>query len=435
MEKLLSEEDARYVAERPETMRLLGLGRAVMPNGVPMSWHATDNDPPIYVAEGRGSRFRDVDGHEYVDFNVADMSMFCGYAPEPIVRAVSDRVAKGVQFLLPSPDAIDVATELARRWPLPQWQFTLSASQANVEAIRLARVATGRDKVVWFDGKYHGHFDDALVTLEGDRVVNEQEGLPRHNPDRVRIVPWNDPDALERALAPGDVALVLTEPALTNTIGLLVPAPGFHDALRSLTRDAGTLLCFDETHTLVTGPGGLIERWALQPDIVTAGKSVAAGIPMGTYGMTAELAELFDPQRHDLATGGTLFGNPLQMAAAKAALTEILTEDTYERTAVLGARLADGIEQVVRDAGLEWTVHRLWARSGTTFGPRMPRDAEDARAMGDPTLTKLFRRWLANRGVWEAIAGAGPTVSAAGTDQDIDRYVGAYGELVAELTR
>ena len=261
--ELLDSERERFVAARPRTAELVAKARAVMPNGVPMIWHALDNDPPVYVTQGSGMRFTDLDGHEYVDFNIADMSMFCGYGPEPVVRAVAERMAQGPQFLLPSADAVDVATELARRWPLPKWQFTLSASQANVEAIRLARVATGRDKVVWFDGKYHGHFDDALVRLDDGRVVNEQEGLPNHNPDRSKVVAWNDADALARALEPGDVAVVVTEPALTNNVGLLLPAEGWHTHLREVTRASGTLLAFDETHTLFTGPGGLCNdgRW------------------------------------------------------------------------------------------------------------------------------------------------------------------------------
>lgn len=430
---LLDQEKQRFISARPKTAELVERASDVMPNGVPMIWHALDNDPPVYVGQGAGMRFTDLDGHEYVDFNVADMSMFCGYGPEPIVRAVAERMAQGPQFLLPSADAVDVATELARRWPVPKWQFTLSASQANVEAIRLARVATGRDKVVWFDGKYHGHFDDALVRLDDDRVVNEQEGLPRHNPDRSKVIAWNDTDGLARALEARDVAIVLTEPAPTNNVGLLLPADGWHDHLREVTRAAGTLLGFDETHTLVTGPGGLVERWGLSPDIVTAGKSIAGGIPMGAYGMTEELAELYDPSRHDLAMGGTLFGNPLQMAAAKAALTEVLTDDAYDRTATLGTKLADGLDAAVHEAGLDWTIHRLWPRSGTTFGPRMPTDAADARSMADLELSQLFRRWFANRGVWEAIVGAGPTVGVPCTEEDVARYITAYRELLAAL--
>ena len=184
--------------------------------------------------------------------------MFCGYAPEPLVRAVADRMARGNQFLLPTEDAIVVSEELGRRFGLPKWQYTLSASQANTEAIRVARVATGREKVLVFDGHYHGHFDQTLVELDADgNLVPEERGLPKSVVEQTVIVPFNDTEALARALEGHEVALVLTEPALTNNFGLILPDPGYHEVLRRLTRETGTLLALDETHTQVVGPGGL----------------------------------------------------------------------------------------------------------------------------------------------------------------------------------
>jgi glutamate-1-semialdehyde 2,1-aminomutase len=368
--------------------------------------------------------------------------MFCGYAPEPIVRAVSERVAAGSQFLLPTEDAVWVAEELGRRWGLPKWQFTLSASQANVEVIRVARVATGRPKVLLFEGKYHGHFDQALVELEDGRVVPEELGLPVDVTEQSVVVPFNDVAALERALAAGDVAVVLAEPAMTNNHGLVLPDPGYHDELRRATREAGTLLALDETHTLVFGPGGLVGRWSLHPDVVSLGKSVAGGIPMGAYGMTDEVAEVFAHTDHpddreespSVATGGTLFASALTMAASRAALGEVLTEEAYVHTGRLGGELADGLEAVVREAGVPWTVHRLYARSGVTFGPTAPRSAREAMRTEDRLLTNLARVYLANRGVWEAIPGAGPVVPVPATSAEVGAYVSAYGDLVRELT-
>ena len=471
-----------------------------MPNGVPMSWLRTSYDhPPLFVAEGAGARFRDVDGHEYSDFNIADMSMFAGYAPEPVVDAVSRCVARGTQFLLPNEDALWVAEgrgarftdvdgftysdfniadmsmftgyapepvveavsrraaqgtqfmlpnedslwvaeELGRRYGLPKWQFTLSATHANTEVIRIARALTGRDKVLFFDGKYHGHFDEALVHLQDGRVVPEEGGLPRDVTSKTKIVQFNDPEGLRASLEPRDVAIVITEPAMTNNVGLLLPEPGFHDALRSITRETGTLLAYDETHTHVVGPGGLTRTWSLQPDVVTIGKSIAGGVPLGAYGMTEAVADILQrpdgklDEKEVIATGGTLFGNPLSMAAARATLGAILTDDAYIHTHVMGGRLADGIEKTIRDAGLPWITHRFWPRSGVTFAPAMPRNASEAFAAKDIPLTLLARVYLANRGVWEAIAGAGPTCSVPAADEDVDRYVGAFGSLVAELT-
>jgi glutamate-1-semialdehyde aminotransferase len=370
------------------------------------------------------------------------MSMFCGYAPEPLVEVIAERMERGNQFMLPTEDSIWVAEELGRRFGLPKWQFTSSATQANTEVIRVSRVATGRDKVLMIEGKYHGHFSEALVEMKDGVLVPEEQGLPSDVTRNTILVPFNDPDALVAALETREIAVVLTEPALTNNNGLILPEPGFHDALRQATRGTGTLLALDETHTQVTGPGGLTRIWGLEPDFISSGKSIAGGVPFGTYGMSEEVAATMhqekgpDGEREQLvATGGTLFGNALSMAAARATLGEILVEDAYERTAALGSRLADGMEAAVRRAGLPWHIHRLYPRSGYTFALKAPRNAREAEAVADPLLVRLIRTWLANRGVWEAIVGAGPTVPVPGTAEDVDAYVGAFGELVFELTR
>lgn len=442
LRELKDAEDARFIAARPRTMELWERAKSSMPNGVPMSWlRGSYHHPPMFVDEGKGSHFRDVDGHDYADFNIADLSMFCGYAPEPVVRAVSERIAAGNQFLLPTEDSIWVAEELARRWHRPKWQFTLSATQANTEVIRVSRVATGRDKVLMFEGKYHGHFNEALVQIDGTgSLVPEEAGLPSDVTHNTVLVGWNDIDALTRALERRDIAVVLTEPAVSNNVVLLQPDPGFHDALRQLTRDTATLLAIDETHTLVTGPGGLIGHWGLDPDFVVVGKSVAAGVPMGAYGMREEIAALIEQEkddegeRHDLvATGGTLFGNALQMAAARATLTDVLTEAAYASTAQLGEYLANGLREAVEAAGLPWYIHHLYPRAGYTFAPVPPHNAAEADAVEDPLIRRIVRIWLANRGAWEAIVGAGPVVPVPGTAEDVDTYVAAFTELTQVL--
>src|SRR5947208_13842122 len=239
----------RFGETRPRTMALLERARAHMPNGVPMAWMATDNEVPAYIERGEGAGFTDVDGHRYLDVNVADMSMFCGYGNPEIVEAVARRAREGTQFLLPTLEAVEVAEELSGRYPVPLWQFTLSASQANVEAIRVARAATGREVVLLFDGHYHGHFDEGLIDLQDGQLAPAQRGLAKATPGKVRIAQFNDVEGLRRALAPRDVAMVLTEPALTNNLHLLMPQPGWHKTLRLLTRETGTILAIDETHT------------------------------------------------------------------------------------------------------------------------------------------------------------------------------------------
>jgi glutamate-1-semialdehyde aminotransferase len=441
--ELTERELARFLSERPRSAALLDRARRSMPLGVPMAWMASlHGHPPLYMERGEGAYLFDVDGHRLLDTNIADTSMFCGYGPEPVVRAVSERIRTGSQFLMPSEDAIAVAEELARRWGLPQWQFTLSATLANVEAIRFARFVTGRPMIVTFDGKYHGHGDELLVTVEDGRTVPENPGLPPGVEAHVRVVDFNDVEGLARALEPRDVACVLVEPALTN-LGLVMPDDGFHAAIRTLTRETGTVLVVDETHTLICGPGGLVRRWGLEPDIVTLGKSIGGGVAIGAYGLIEEIAsrlhaieEYGGPGagEEEVATGGTLFGNPLQMAAARAALTGVLTDEAYERTARLGGRLADGIEAAAASAGLPWKAHRLFARSGYAFDGVPARTGAEARAAHDAELWRLLRLWMANRGVWEAMEWAGPAVSVPATDADVEHYLGVLGELVAELT-
>ncbi len=442
--QLKDREDLRFQNEHPRSIALRQRAIAVMPNGVPMAWHrgSYHHEPP-WVSHASGARFTDVDGRTYSDFNIADMSMFCGYAPEAVVRAVNEAMTRGNQFLLPTEDAIVVSEELGRRYGLPKWQYTSSASQANVEAIRVARVATGRDKVLFFDGKYHGHFDQTLVELDANgTLVPEERGLSITVTDQAVIVPFNDSDAVASALARENVALVLTEPALTNNVGLLLPDPDFHSELRRLTREAGVLLCLDETHTQVVGPGGLTRAWHLEPDLVTAGKSIAAGIPFGAWGMTHEIADLMtqvkgpDGERSGLiATGGTIFGNPLALAAARATMFEILTPEAYAHTQALGKKLADGMRAAVERAGLPWWIHHLGPRAGYVFAPQPPRNAAEARAVQNDLLTRLIRIWLANRGVWEAIVGAGPVVPVPATDEDVNAYLTAFDELLCELIR
>jgi glutamate-1-semialdehyde 2,1-aminomutase len=416
-------ENARFVAERPRSMALQEQARRSMPRGVPMAWIDDLYDhPPVWVSHGEGSGFTDVDGHTYLDMYVADMSAFCGHAPVPVVEAVARRMKLGNQFLLPSEDALAVAQHLADRYGLPKWQFTLSATQANTEVIRLARELTGREIVLMFDAKYHGEGDATLVVEEGGELVPESRGLPRGIAAQARIVQFNDVAALEAALEPGDVALVLAEPAMINA-GFLLPQPGYHEQLRRATGDAGTLLAIDETHTLVCAYGGLARAWGLEPDFLTLGKALAAGVPLATYGMRDEIASLIAPPEQsrtvsgvvvdEVATGGTLFANALSMAAGRAALLDVLTEEAFERTASLGERMAAGLRLAIGRAGLRWSVAQYGAHASYFFAPEPPSDGAGSRAADDPGLRALIRVFMANRGVWESGWWLGPIVSVA----------------------
>ena len=443
LDLLEARENARFIAERPKSAAFLERSRRTMPRGVPMSWmDDLYEHPPVFVADGRGAYLTDVDGHTYLDMYVADMSAFCGHAPAPVVEAVSRRMALGNQFLMPGEDSIDVAEHLTDRYGLPKWQFTLSATQAITEAIRLARATTGREIILMFDAKYHGHGDATLVVLEDGQVVPEEDGLPRWITGQARIIGFNDLPALEAALGPRDVALVLAEPAMTNA-GFILPEPGFHDALRRLTRETGTLLAIDETHSLVTAYGGLTREYALEPDMLTIGKSIAAGVPLGAYGMTEDVAaHIVPPDEHhvvsgvsigQVSTGGTLFANALSMAAGRAALLEVLTEEAFARSAELGGRMAAGLRTAIQDAELPWSVVQVGAHAAYFFAPTPPRDGAESRAADDPRLRALMRVWLANRGVWESGWWLGPTVSLAHTLADVDRYVDLFARCLTDL--
>jgi glutamate-1-semialdehyde 2,1-aminomutase len=435
---LRDREAERFAESRPRGSALLERAKANMPNGVPTSWMATLYDhPSILVEGGSGGSFTDVDGNGYLDFNLADMSTFTGYGPEAVVRAVNERMRKGAQFLLPTRDAEVVSHELARRFGLSSWQFTLSSTQANTEAIRVARAFTDRRTVVMFDGKYHGHADELLGELDAAEVLPEGLGVPRDATRHVRLVQYNDLDAVERELTRGDVACVLAEPAITN-VGVIQPARGFHAALRRLTSEAGALLVLDETHTLVAGPGGLTAGWDLQPDVIVIGKSIAGGVPIGAYGMTETVGSTLAHRPgaslgEEVATGGTLFANALSMAAARATLEKVLTDDAYEHAAALGQRLADGIERIAGANGLDWRAHRLYNRSGYTHAPQLPVNAIEARATFDTELYDLQRLYMANRGIWEAISTAGPACGIQTTSADVDQYLDVLDRFLRDV--
>jgi glutamate-1-semialdehyde 2,1-aminomutase len=436
------EEEARRFAERTRrSAELLARARVRLPNSVPMAWLANlYAHPPLIVERGDGPRFVDADGNEYLDFNLCDQSMPAGFTPAPIVAAIQRQAAIGTQFLLPGEDAEVVAGLLAERFGLPLWQLTLSASTANIEALRLARLATGRSRVLLFAGRYHGHIDD---TLAGSRDgVPQADGLglsPLAGRDTA-IVEFNDLDAVERELARGDVAAVLTEPVMTNCT-LVHPQPGFHEGLRERCTAHGTLLVIDETHTQFAVYGGGTRRLGLRPDLVTGGKGIAGGVAIGVYGMTRELADVMEANpesetgdRPGLATGGTLFANALCLAAARAGLSEVITEPAQDEAERLGTRLADGLDAQFAERGLPWQAHRFGARSGTCVTPELPRTGSEGLAGIAPALAEARKLFLANRGIWDAIPTAGASAGLAHDEADVDRYLAVHAELLDALT-
>jgi glutamate-1-semialdehyde 2,1-aminomutase len=436
---LAEAEDRLFRQRRPKSQALLARARAHMPAGVPMPWMAgLQRHDPVFVAWGKGSAFTDIDGRRYVDFNLVDLAGSLGFAPPPVVEAVQRRLAEGSSFLLPTEDGLVAAELLAARTPMPFWQFTGSATIANTEAIRIARFMTGRERVLMFDGKYHGHLDDALVASDAEGEHAELLGLPKGIEQKARTVPFNDLAALERALARGDTACLIAEPMLTNC-NIVFPEAGFWAEAARLVRAAGVLLVIDEAHTHAFAYGGLTRLWGLRPDMLILGKGLGTGVPFAAYGATAEIAEVMeknlfsDPGGHGLALGGTTYGSALALAAARAALESCLRESNYVRVDALGRRLAAGLEKIFRRHGLPWRAPVIGGRSGWVLAPDLPRDAEESRRAMDRDFADARKLFMANRGLWDAVASAGPGCSFQHDERDVDLYLEVSAEFLAAL--
>ena len=430
----------RFRAAHPRSAELYERARHSLLDGVPMNWMVEWASPfPLFVDEASGARFRCVDGHEYVDFCLGDTGAMAGHGPTPTIAAVERQMRRGITHMLPTEDAIAAGEELGRRFGLPYWQFTMTATDANRFSIRLARQATGRSKIVVHDHCYHGSVDETFATLDPDGRVVASEGSvgPPVDPAlTTRVVPFNDVAALEQALADEDVAAVLVEPALTN-VGIVLPEPGYHDALREITRRTGTILIIDETHTICAGPGGMTARDGLEPDMLVIGKTIGGGIPAGTYGMTESVAERVRatmPERTDVGgVGGTLAGYALSLAAIRATLGEVLTEDAFARMIPLAERWEAGVNDVIGSRGVPWHVTRLGARAEYHFMPTLPRDGAEQAAHADAALERFLHLFVMNRGVlmtpFHNMALMSPVTTAA----DVDRHTEVFAEAVDAL--
>lgn len=443
VQAIFAREQKRFHDARPKSAALLARAKLHMPNGVPCAWmDGLYFHEPVFASHGKGAYFWDVDGHQYLDMNQADLSMNCGYGPEPLVKAVEERVSNGAQFLLPVQDSIEVSEKLAERYRLPFWQYTLSASSANIEALRIARAFTQKQYVLVFNGKYHGHIDD---TMGSEDAAQNSLGFRDNFAMQTLHVEFNDLASIENALKNYPVACVMCEPALSN-IGVIQPHAGFFDGLRKLCDQYQSLLIIDETHTQVCAWGGLSRAWDIKADMLTLGKTVAAGIATGAYGMRADIANfvashLEADNENDvrtanggLALGGTLYGNALSMAAAKVALNDILTKQAYDKTTLLGAQLSNGLQTLFDRYGLPWKSQSLFSRSGYTFGPELPTNTQEYDRYADPILYNAMRAFYANRGVWESISSAGPAVSFVMEQADVEKYLAVVEEFLAELT-
>jgi glutamate-1-semialdehyde 2,1-aminomutase len=442
LQSVLEEERATYAARSSRSRELYEQADHLF-GRVPMTWmNKWSGGHPLYLATAHGNRITDVDGNEYIDFALGDTGAMAGHSPEATVKAVQQRIGVegGITTMMPSADAEWVAADLTRRFGLPLWSFSLTATDANRWALRLARMVTGRPKVAAFSFCYHGAVDETFVQMGpgGETEIRRGNvGPAMPIAETTRAMEFNDLASVERALAHGDVAVLITEPALTN-IGIVLPEPGFLEGVAELCRKYGTLLLIDETHTISAGPGGCTRAWGLEPDILVIGKSIGGGIPSGTYGITQRVADMVkDHPDADLidvgGVGGTLAGNVLSTAAMRATLGEVLTDAAFDHMITLATRFTEGVVAILEEYDVPWSISQLGARAEYRFTRPAPRTGTESAHAEDDHLDEYLHLFMANRGVlmtpFHNMALMCPTTTAS----DVDLHTTLFAEAVRRL--
>ncbi len=440
LQALLSREEERFVAERPLSAALYARAQKSLLGGVPMNWMKKwAGKFPVFVAEAHGAHFQDVDGHDYVDLCLGDTGAMTGHSPSAAAAAIARQANHGITLMLPTEDAAWVGEELTRRFGLPYWQFTLTATDANRFAIRIAREITQRQKILVFNYCFHGTVDETYISLHngipGPRRGNI--GPPVNPVETTRVVEFNDLPALERELAHQDVACILAEPVLTN-VGIVHPEPGYWEKAAAVARKFGTLLIIDETHTICTGPGGYTHAHGLKPDLFVIGKPIASGVPAATYGCTADVAQKITARIHleDCDTGGiggTLAGNALSLAAIRVTLENVLTPAAFAHMIPLAEKFADGVSKAINEAALPWHVARLGCRAEYLFHPHPPRNGGEAAAAMDFELERFMHLYALNRGILLTPFHNMALMSPATTAADIDHHTKVFSAAAHEL--
>jgi glutamate-1-semialdehyde 2,1-aminomutase len=441
LHELHDREAQRFVADHPNSAALYQRAQSSLLGGVPMNWMKKWAGAfPIFVKSAKGAHFTDVDGRDYIDLCLGDTGAMTGHSPDVVAEAVARRAKEGITLMLPTEDALWVGEDLQRRFGLPYWQFTLTATDANRFAIRIAREITQRSKILVFHYCYHGTVDESFATLENG-VVGPRRGNigPPVNPgETTRVVEFNDLSALESSLKHHDVACILAEPAMTN-VGIILPDAGYWSAARELASRYGSLLIADETHTICAGPGGCTAEWKLDPDMLVFGKAIGSGIPGATFGVSEEVAQRISARIHledcDVGgIGGTLAGNALSLAAIRATLEHILTPVAFAHMIPLAKRFTDGVAENLRATDLTWNVIQLGARAEYTFAAKPPRNGAESAAAGDFELERFLHLCALNRGVLLTPFHNMALMSPATTAADIDAHTKIFASAAAELT-
>lgn len=440
LKNLLAQEQAIFESRHPISKGLYQQAKSHLLDGVPMNWMVEwAGTYPIFVKAGVGGHIEDVDGNRYLDLCLGDTGAMTGHAPSASTEAIIEQIRRGTTFMLPTEDAIWLGEELKRRFGLPYWQFTLTATDANRFAIRLARYITNRDQILVFNGCYHGTVDESFITLQDGKPISRpgNAGPPVDPTITTRVVEFNAIEALETALRSNEVACVLAEPALTN-IGIVLPDPGFHAALRELTHKTGTLLIIDETHTISAGPGGYTKAYGLQPDMFTLGKPIGSGIPASVYGLSGDVADRVTQKMQSEngiihGIGGTLAGNALSLAAMRATFQHVLTEEAFARTIPLAKRYVEGVNTAIATFELPWSITRLGCRAEYWFQSPPPRNGSQATASEDVELARYMHLATLNRGILLTPFHNMALIAPDLTEEDIDFHTQVFQEVVSQL--
>ncbi|MBX9471501.1 transaminase [Microcella sp.] len=442
--ELTEREQQAFIAARPKSQAAYANAEHLF-GRVPMTWMNKKSGAfPIYLDRAQGNRVWDIDGHEYIDFALGDTGSMAGHSNPAVVEAITRRVGElgGLVTMLPTEDAEWVGAELSRRFTMDRWSFSLTATDANRWAIRLVRAITGKPKIVFHSYCYHGSVDESLVVVGPDGESMSRPGnvgAPVDVTETSRAAEYNDLPGLERALAHGDVAAVLIEPALTN-IGIVLPEPGYLEGVRALTRQYDALLIIDETHTFSAGPGGMTRAYNLEPDLVVIGKSIGGGIPTGAYGLSDEFAERA-LARTDLdlvdmgGVGGTLAGNPLSVAAMRATLEHVLTDEAFAHMIDTATYFTDGVNELFDRYDLPWAINQLGARAEYRFARPYPINGTLAAEAADGELEDFLHLYLVNRGImltpFHNMALMAPMTSRSDVDAHHEHFEAAIRELLS----
>jgi len=440
IKELMDKETRRFLRDHGKSKVLFRRAKKSLLAGVPMNWMVRWAGPyPVFVKEGTGAYVTDVDGNRYLDLCLGDTGSMFGHSPKPVVDAVRRQVAKGITMMLPTEDSVWVGEELSRRFGLPYWQVAMTATDANRFSIRLAREVTKRDKILVVNGCYHGTVDETLIVLDRKRVVPRSGNIgPPVDPSvTTKAIEFNDIGALEEALSPGDVACALMEPAMTNR-GIILPDPGYHKALRRLTKRYGTLLIIDETHTLCCGVGGYTREHGLKPDMITMGKPLASGVPVAAFGISQYVSDrvmerILSEGTDESGLGGTLTGNALAVAAMRASLEKVITERNFGKMLPLAERFEKGVRGVIEDTGVPWHVVRLGVRIEYHNTPTPPRNGGEYDASKDSELEKLMHLMALNRGILLTPFHNMALICPVTTSKDVDYHTQVFRECVEAL--